>query len=438
MSLRSTASRFAHLAAGLLACAAAAAACAGDLLSGRFYAVPERPFVNQPFVVHFEVEVTPGCEIEDLRIGNFPNNPELVAIGQLESKSRNRMTRNGQEVDVLHFTAQARGLQPIDQTFNPTLLCMLVERRANGFFSHWQSYQRQKNLDPFTLSVRPLPAAGRPSDFSGAVGAFRLAGQLSASSVHPGDIVTLHLELTGQGWLGQAALPCLSNALPFKVYPAKETVREPLRVATDQVLIPAGTNATEIAALRFVFFNPGTARYEEASAGPFPLAFTSEASPKAAAVRVINTAASAAPRAAGTVGELTIDPSAVVARQARPLIAAGLTAALGLWLLFTLFARSRALALFACLAVFALGAIGIRRLGGGEPSASLALSEPAEVRFAPSPRANALFSLTAGTSVVPLERAADWTRIDAQGQRGWVPTDKLSKTAPTDRTHKAR
>ena len=101
-------------------------------------------------------------------------------------------------------------------------------------------------------------------------------------------------------------------------------------------------------------------------------------------------------------------------------------------------ARSRALALFACLAVFALGAIGIRRLGGGEPSASLALSEPAEVRFAPSPRANALFSLTAGTSVVPLERAADWTRIDAQGQRGWVPTDKLSKTAPTDRTHKAR
>lgn len=416
----------------LLAFAVVSAAVAGDVFSGRFYTVPEQPFVNQPFTVHFEVEVTAGGEIDDLRIGNFPNNPDIVSIGQLESKSRNRISRDGQAADVLHFTAQARGLRPISQTFTPTLQCMFVERRTSGFFSHWQSYPRQKTLAPFTLAVQPLPAAGRPADFSGAVGIFRLTGQLSQTVVRPGDIVTLHLDLSGQGWLGDATLPALPSSAPFKTYPAKETVREPPHLATDQVLIPNGTNAAEIASVRFAYFNPNAARYEETVAGPFRLSFSREAAPHAETVRVINTAA--APTARATVGELAVDPSSVVARQARPLIAACLTGAIGLWILFTLFARHRFLAVLACLAAFALGGVATRAIIGRASSAARTLAEAADVRFAPSASAEKLFSLTAGTAVDPVERAAEWTRIDAQGRRGWILSDKLARPASSGAT----
>jgi len=413
----------------LLAFEVASAAVAGDVFSGRFYTVPEQPFVNQPFTVHFEVEVTAGGEIDDLRIGNFPNNPDIVSIGQLESKSRNRISRDGQAMDVLHFTAQARGLRPISQTFTPTLQCLFVERRTSGFFSHWQSYPRQKTLAPFTLAVQPLPTVGRPVDFSGAVGVFRLTGHLSQTVVQPGDIVTLHLDLSGQGWLGNAALPTLPSSAQFKTYPAKETVREPLHLAADQVLIPNGTNAAEIAAVRVSYFNPNEARYEETVAGPFRLSFTREAALHTEAVRVINTAATPT-TARATVGELAVDPSAVVARQARPLIAACLTGAIGLWLLFTLFDRHRFLAVFACLVVFVLGGFATRAIIGREAAAALPLSEAVDVRFAPSATSEKLFSLNAGTAVVPVERAAGWTRVDAQGRRGWIPGDKLSRPVP--------
>ena len=48
------------------------------------------------------------------------------------------------------------------------------------------------------------------------------------------------------------------------------------------------------------------------------------------------------------------------------------------------------------------------------------LSSRCEVRFAPSARSETLFTLNPGTEVVPLERAGRWTRIDANGRRGWV------------------
>ena len=243
-----------------LALAFALPALAGEIFSGRLYTVPEKLYVNQAFEIHFELEVSFGSEVEDLRISDFPSNPDLITVGRLESTARNRITRDAQALDVLHFTATARCHKPLEHTFAPAVQCMLVERRSTGFFSHWQSYPKQKQLAPFRLRVLPLPEEGRPADFSGAIGVFRLSGRVSQTAVQPGDIITLSLELAGQGWLGAAALPAPPATPLFKTYPVKELLREPARLKTEQVLIPQSTNAAEIAALRFRYFNPATER----------------------------------------------------------------------------------------------------------------------------------------------------------------------------------
>ena len=399
-----------------LLCAAASAA---EILSGRFYTVPEKVYVNQCFDIHFELEVTAGSDVEELNISEFPNDPDLIALGKLESTSHNRITRNSQAIDVLHFSAAARCLKPIERTYVPTLQCTLVERKNRGFFSQWQSYPMRRQLQPFPLQAQPLPEAGRPASFSGAVGAFRLTGRLSQSSVHPGDIVTLSLELAGQGWLGAATLPALPASPLFKVYPQKETAREPLRIATEQVFIPVDTNTAGVAALRFAYFNPATEHYEESVAGPFRLTFTQEAAPKAEEVRVISTAEASAP-AASKLGVLTTDHGAANIRKALPLIVVCASAVVGIFLFLMLVGRHTWAALLAASAAIGLGAALGHAIGNRSASGTLALSHRAEARFAPSPAAEKLFTLNPGTPVVPLEKAGAWTRIDCAGQRGWV------------------
>ena len=411
-------------------CAAwcAAPAHASELFSGRLYTVPDRLFVNQAFEIHFELEVSSGSEIEDLRISDFPNNPDLITVGKLETTSRNRITRDNRAIDVLTYSAAARCHQPLAHTFNPSLQCMLVERRTSGFFSHWQSYPAQRQLAPFTLHVLPLPEIGRPASFSNAIGTFRLSGRLSQTNVHPGDIITLTLELAGQGWLNQAPLPTPAASPLFKSYPAKESLREPLRVMSEQVIIPTSTNANEIAAVRFTFFNPATERYEESVAGPFRLTFTQEASPKADEVRVISTAGADLSDTEG--GALIAKHTDLTLRQAAPLLAVCLSGVVGILLFFMLYGRRTRLAFLAATAALALGATAGYSLSGRMTAATQTLAHRVEVRFAPSPTSAPLFSLNPGTPVVPLEKAGLWLRIEAVGHRGWIPATAL-KEPPT-------
>jgi len=398
----------------------------GEIFAGRLYTVPEKIFVNQAFEIHFELEVTSGCEVEDLRISDFPNNPELLTVGRLESTSRNRITRDAQAIDMLHFTAAARCHKPVDHTFTPGLQCMFVERRTSGFFSHWQSYPKQQKLSPFTLRVRALPDAGRPANFSGAIGVFRLNGRLSQNLARPGDIITLSLELSGQGWLADAAMPAPQNSPFFRIYPAKEQAREPLRIQTEQVFIPTSTNATEIAAARFCFFNPTTERYEESVAGPFQLTFTDTPSgTKPDDVRVISTAVSGP--TANVSQTVTLERVNSTLRHAVPLLAGCAGALAAFFVFFQLFQRHKVLALLLSAALLAAGGGAAYALSGKTSAVARTLGRHTDVLFAPSHAATVLFALNPGTPVVPLETAGPWVRIGAAGRSGWVPASSLSE-----------
>jgi len=59
------------------------------------------------------------------------------------------------------------------------------------------------------ITVLPLPAAGRPDNFTGAVGSFQLHGRLMDSIVMAGEIDTLHLEVAGSGNFDNLAVPAV-------------------------------------------------------------------------------------------------------------------------------------------------------------------------------------------------------------------------------------
>src|SRR5208337_1754930 len=76
---------------------------------------------------------------------------------------------------------------------------------------------------PSELKVLPLPTEGRPKDFSGAVGNFKIASDISAASAAAGDPLTLRLHITGTGNFDRVDSTMLDHLDHWKTYPAKSS-----------------------------------------------------------------------------------------------------------------------------------------------------------------------------------------------------------------------
>lgn len=404
---------------------------ASKLHGGRVYADPPSAYLNQSFTINFELELSPGTEVEDLRISGFPNDPELLSMGRLQTAAaQRRSTRRGEATEILSFTATARGLKPHTETYHPRVECVLVQKRSIGFFTSRQAVTREMRLPPFNLDIKELPTTNQPTDFSGAVGTFTLQGEISQTSVQPGDIITLNLSLTGKGWLGDATMPQPPPDQRFKNYPPREKLREATTLRSEQVWIPQTTNAAAIPAATFTYFDPHTATYESCQAGPFKLHFTTpERATTDEELRVI------APSARTT--SPTSDPPSITvsvthinqrARQLLPLLTLAATLLLAGFIFFRLRILHFRLRLLAALLILATGATITYKLRNYSPTTNqLHTTRATGVYFAPSDTSPLLFRLNKGEPVTPLETTPTWIRIDSNNRRGWLPTTTLSE-----------
>jgi len=127
-----------------------------------------------------------------------------------------------------------------------------------------------------TIEVKPLPAEGRPASFQNAVGQFSFAGRVDRTSMTEDDLLTLRLEVGGQGYLGSIAQPVLPD-LPGWSQVGCQTKTEALGQSKSQggkkifevLLRPEKAGALSIPAIPYSFFDPSKGRYSEQTAGPF-------------------------------------------------------------------------------------------------------------------------------------------------------------------------
>ncbi|MCL1920627.1 MAG: SH3 domain-containing protein [Kiritimatiellaeota bacterium] len=410
------------LIAGLLLCASAASAA--EIRAVRFHTKPEHVFVNQPFELWFEVELPLGCDLQNPSLADFPASPEHITLGQFQqaAKIQRKVDGGRTTIDVLRFKSQALATVATEMTIRPRLQGMITERTGSGFFSSFFSRTVQRMAEAFTLRILALPEEGRPAHFSGAVGTLKLDAHLSATTAQVGDILTLSVSVSGDGDLRNAALPLPRHAEGFKVYPLKEKAREMSALQSEQVFIPQSTDAVEIGAIRFCYFNPVTRAYEEATAGPFRITFT-EASdePKADAVRIINTSASS-----GAAGQgVTLETVNHGIRRFLPLLVLCAFALAACFVFFQLHGAHTRIGIAAALLLLGIGGTAAYSIRARPALETRSTATRAEVRFAPSEQAQTLFTLHPDTPVTPIETAGDWVRIDYAGRRGWVPSRAL-------------
>ena len=152
------------------------------------------------------------------------------------------------------------------------------------------------------LTVKSLPAEGRPAGFTGAVGQFTLDVRLQPTELSAGEPVTATLMLSGRGNIALVAPPALHVDDQFRTYDAKLVSDEvdanaaAGRKVFEQVLIPRNGSITNIPAVDFSYFNPESGRYETLRRGPFPIVVHAGSNEASRLVQAPDPAAPAAER----------------------------------------------------------------------------------------------------------------------------------------------
>lgn len=135
-----------------------------------------------------------------------------------------------------------------------------------------------RKTDEIRLKVRPLPEAGKPPDFGGAVGSFKLRASLDRGDVQVNDAVALKVTVEGDGSLQSVAAPRFDTPPDLKVYEPK--VSDSVSVSEGKlrtvrtwewVLVPLAPGDVRLPPVRFPYFDPGSGAYRETRGEPMLL-----------------------------------------------------------------------------------------------------------------------------------------------------------------------
>ena len=149
---------------------------------------------------------------------------------------------------------------------------MLDEFFNDSFFNSGGLFARrvEKHLapPPIQIEVKALPETGKPANFKGAVGDFRMATTVDKRIVNQNEAVTLQITLEGEGNIETLVHPDLPEIQNVKIYDA-DTQTQLFKAQNviagkktfEIVIIPGEAGDLTIPNIEFSFFNPRTERY---------------------------------------------------------------------------------------------------------------------------------------------------------------------------------
>jgi hypothetical protein len=161
-------------------------------------------------------------------------------------------------------------------------------RDSQGLVDPFGSIQQQVvdlKTNGSSIQIKPLPAADRPADFSGAVGEFTLIASAQPNKVKTGDPVSMKVEIKGFGNFDRIEQPTLTGTDGWHVYQPTEGTEtfDDLGLSAAKTfsypLVPE-KQVTALPVVRFCFFNPNSEKYVIVNSLPVSIEVQSEQVPK--------------------------------------------------------------------------------------------------------------------------------------------------------------
>ena len=233
------------------------------------------PYVNEPITVVYKLYFSYNIGITNWRELNKPKYNDFwsqnIDIKQLVAEEGKY---NGEKYRcvVLRKTVlypQKSGRLEIE----PLSLDIDVQGPTNrrDFFGRVQVVDDNKRVSAGskTITVKPLPEAGKPVDFSGAVGKFNFTVTPSKTNLKNGESLDLKVVASGTGNLKLFTLPkpVVPNSLEMYDPVHSEQVQTPLsgmngRISDVYTIIPQFKGKYPIKPMSFSYFDLSTGRYK--------------------------------------------------------------------------------------------------------------------------------------------------------------------------------
>jgi hypothetical protein len=283
-------------------------------------------YVGEAVPVEVRLYVDVRARLEDVT-----NMPELVGDGFTTLKFPQpgdvRETRDGQTYRVIVFrTVMTPGkagklsIGPCEIPFIAQKPRPRLKRQRSVFdsifgnddffdpFGAFTERQRYTATAPAVeIEVKPLPAEGRPRDFSGAVGKFQFTAESPTRKVKLGEPVTMKMQVAGEGNFDRVTVPVLADADGWQAYEASEHFepRDELKTSGtktfEQQVVPE-TVQTTLPSYVFSYFDPEQGKYVTLTSKGEPLVV--EGVPTPAPAPAISPAAAATPAPAKSVEDI--------------------------------------------------------------------------------------------------------------------------------------
>ncbi len=257
------------------------------------------PVVVRLFVdkrIRWRIEEMPVLEGEGFTKVKFPRPREEM------------MRKDGRDYEVLTFrTSISPGkagkvtLGPMDVSFVASIPRAKKARPRspldlfdNGFFddpfgTFNQMERRKVTAEPVELDVKPLPLAGRPADFSGAIGKFQMSVEGTPKQVKVGDPVTLKTYISGSGNFDRVNAPELVDRKGWHPYEASNVFSPNDELLTNgtktfEMAVVPEEKKTQMPQVQFSYFDSDGEKYVTLKSEPQPLAVEGGAPPPAPVV----------------------------------------------------------------------------------------------------------------------------------------------------------
>lgn len=243
--------------------------------------------------IHWQPETMPTLEGEGFTKTKMPE------------PRQERARRDGNEYDVLVFqtaiTPSRAGkvkVGPSELPFQAQIPRAQPNRRRSSldsffgedffndpFFSGFGAVERRvAKAQAVELDVKPLPVAGRPESFSGAVGEFSISAEGTPKSVKIGDPLTMTISMNGQGNFDRMGAPVLVDKSGWRTYPPSNNFKPEDDIGlrgtkTFQVAVIPETKKTQMPRFEFSYFDPVKEKYVSKTTDPAPLTVEGSAPP---------------------------------------------------------------------------------------------------------------------------------------------------------------
>jgi len=179
------------------------------------------------------------------------------------------------------MSAVKEGEYPVSAELDATLIIPQTSRRRhptfgssmfddnffNNFFNTTKKEAVKLTSSRQKMRVLPLPKAGRPKNFNGAVGQFKLWASASLKSCMVGDPITLNITVRGDGNFDRVSSPLLTSPKGWKTYtptasfkPADSSGYKGKK-RFEQAIIPLEASIKKIPPVEFSYFNTKLEKY---------------------------------------------------------------------------------------------------------------------------------------------------------------------------------